>query len=445
MDDIDDDTTNIDSHTSHDHAGGDVEAGNNGVALAFGGTTSPSIPDETTELTPNSNVSRNSNQNNSNQSSNLQPGDARYQNHQNERTAAAASSSPSSSASRQQTLEEQTHTIQSSTQQSSSSQSNVVVSEDEPEITQPDAETLQSRLETQLHYLTDQSEMYKHSTQTWTVIVSLLLMRIWLEAIISGDIGLMSISLVCTSYFLRWKRYRAMQVQRFDERIEYLTQLSNNDGHSGDDERDMNDDENDDEEVGLSESNVGAGGSGSGSMRSRRWRRQNRNRLRMEFDRDDHVDFEMLSFQAQLALALMESQQMMQNGVNNENNRQNEQSRGVSDETKEKWNSFEFSNEKDFHALVEKNLKWNDYDSAKGDKEGEVEAPSCCICLCEYEEGEKMIQLPCGHVFHGDCIDSWTQNHSTCPLCNAELEDSNSNVNAEDDSTSNVTSIRVYV
>ena len=32
------------------------------------------------------------------------------------------------------------------------------------------------------------------------------------------------------------------------------------------------------------------------------------------------------------------------------------------------------------------------------------EDPSCSICLCEYEEGEKVTWLPCSHSFHASCI-----------------------------------------
>ena len=31
------------------------------------------------------------------------------------------------------------------------------------------------------------------------------------------------------------------------------------------------------------------------------------------------------------------------------------------------------------------------------------------MCLCEYEEGDLLRNLKCGHDFHRDCIDQWLQ------------------------------------
>ncbi|XP_050214294.1 E3 ubiquitin-protein ligase SGR9, amyloplastic-like [Mercurialis annua] len=40
----------------------------------------------------------------------------------------------------------------------------------------------------------------------------------------------------------------------------------------------------------------------------------------------------------------------------------------------------------------------------------------CVICLAK-EEGEEIIKLGCGHVFHGDCIIKWLETSHLCPLC----------------------------
>merc|ERR1712176_1321368 len=45
---------------------------------------------------------------------------------------------------------------------------------------------------------------------------------------------------------------------------------------------------------------------------------------------------------------------------------------------------------------------------------------TCSICLEEYEQGECIRVLTCGHTFHSSCIFPWlTERSPTCPLCKA--------------------------
>jgi hypothetical protein len=46
----------------------------------------------------------------------------------------------------------------------------------------------------------------------------------------------------------------------------------------------------------------------------------------------------------------------------------------------------------------------------------------CTICIYDFEHNEKIKQLPCGHLFHPDCIDNWLGNYSyKCPTCKKEI------------------------
>ncbi|XP_059318246.1 E3 ubiquitin-protein ligase At4g11680-like [Lycium ferocissimum] len=45
------------------------------------------------------------------------------------------------------------------------------------------------------------------------------------------------------------------------------------------------------------------------------------------------------------------------------------------------------------------------------------EDAECCICLCSYEDGIELRELPCCHHFHAACIDKWLYINATCPLC----------------------------
>ncbi|KAG8632648.1 probable E3 ubiquitin-protein ligase RHG1A isoform X2 [Manihot esculenta] len=47
----------------------------------------------------------------------------------------------------------------------------------------------------------------------------------------------------------------------------------------------------------------------------------------------------------------------------------------------------------------------------------EVEAEPCCICQEEYNNGEDVGTLDCGHDFHTDCIKQWLMLKNWCPIC----------------------------
>ena len=55
---------------------------------------------------------------------------------------------------------------------------------------------------------------------------------------------------------------------------------------------------------------------------------------------------------------------------------------------------------------------------------GAFAGDSCIICFSDYEEGERLAKLVCGHSYHEDCIRMWFQNSHPrrCPLCQTRCD-----------------------
>ncbi|KAL4182242.1 hypothetical protein AMTRI_Chr12g274980 [Amborella trichopoda] len=47
----------------------------------------------------------------------------------------------------------------------------------------------------------------------------------------------------------------------------------------------------------------------------------------------------------------------------------------------------------------------------------------CAVCLNRFESVELLRLLPkCKHAFHVECVDTWLESHSTCPLCRVRVD-----------------------
>jgi hypothetical protein len=256
-------------------------------------------------------------------------------------------------------------------------------------------------------------EYNRRGSSVCVVILILVLFRLWLEALFEGDVALMIISSMMTVYIYAWRRHRELMEESLTMQIEQEQERMRESG----------------EETGIEVGNVrheeeDHDGDGAESRAERRRRRRARRDLManindfeglhnfMVRNNEDHVDLEMLGFQAQLAFAIMESQRhiIQTGGYGRPDDDGANETRGVSDAVKAAWRSFEYDVN---DPIVQK---------CEDLKPHKNEDPSCCICLCEYEEKETLIQLNCGHVYHKSCIDSWCQNHTRCPLCNQDLE-----------------------
>ena len=51
----------------------------------------------------------------------------------------------------------------------------------------------------------------------------------------------------------------------------------------------------------------------------------------------------------------------------------------------------------------------------------------CCICLVTQNLGQRVYKLPCGHLYHPECLLDWIKRHCTCPVCRFELPTDDSN------------------
>jgi E3 ubiquitin-protein ligase RNF115/126 len=55
---------------------------------------------------------------------------------------------------------------------------------------------------------------------------------------------------------------------------------------------------------------------------------------------------------------------------------------------------------------------------------------SCSVCKEEFELQQKLIYLPCKHIYHDECILPWLKERNSCPTCRFELPSEDSEVDA---------------
>mmetsp|Transcript_5496 Transcript_5496/g.11966 ORF Transcript_5496/g.11966 Transcript_5496/m.11966 type:complete len:482 (+) Transcript_5496:270-1715(+) len=294
--------------------------------------------------------------------------------------------------------------------------------EDEEGNLQPDP-TTHPFLTSQIHA---ERELRYRRQSTCTLLILFFLIRLWIEAILKKDVGLIFLSMMGTTWTYRWFVSRRAAEEDYDRQI-----AEERNAAAG----------------GLEGAVADREGTGAGTGAD----------AAVNFD----PDLGLMSFQAQLALAILESQrQMFENGGYGGNDlRGAGDGPGVTDEAKGKWKSYEWGDDAEETARLAgltrtssaaaiKRSGSNDsnygsvstalteddegYDEGGLDKSSKLEGgllpkgfddeePSCSICLCEYELGEKVIRLPCDHVYHETCLASWTENHVRCPLCNCDL------------------------
>lgn len=76
--------------------------------------------------------------------------------------------------------------------------------------------------------------------------------------------------------------------------------------------------------------------------------------------------------------------------------------------------------------------------------EGYIKDFSCAICICEYEEGDLLREIPCGHLFHNKCIDPWLLGSSPfCPLCKDDVRSRAATLNNNNNETNQMEVIEI--
>jgi len=55
------------------------------------------------------------------------------------------------------------------------------------------------------------------------------------------------------------------------------------------------------------------------------------------------------------------------------------------------------------------------------------EKSSCSICQDDYNDGDRVLHLPCKHNFHKNCVTKWLTMHNSCPMCRLSVHDPSEN------------------
>ena len=101
------------------------------------------------------------------------------------------------------------------------------------------------------------------------------------------------------------------------------------------------------------------------------------------------------------------------------------------DDEFEEYEEFEgdFSDEYDnYQNPIEQNILDNLPETKIEDiNKLDPEKKNCVICLEDFRNGENVINLPCIHLFHKNCINDWLKNQNSCPICKFKLTQENMN------------------
>jgi hypothetical protein len=53
--------------------------------------------------------------------------------------------------------------------------------------------------------------------------------------------------------------------------------------------------------------------------------------------------------------------------------------------------------------------------------QGKTHTMTCAVCLDDYKDGDQLLELVCGHLYHDACIREWLGKHKQCPCCRHDV------------------------
>jgi Ring finger domain len=59
----------------------------------------------------------------------------------------------------------------------------------------------------------------------------------------------------------------------------------------------------------------------------------------------------------------------------------------------------------------------NSTETENKDVDDDDEPPMCTICYLDLQDGDRVADIPCQHLFHVDCLKVWLNRRNVCPLC----------------------------
>ena len=76
--------------------------------------------------------------------------------------------------------------------------------------------------------------------------------------------------------------------------------------------------------------------------------------------------------------------------------------------------SHSYSSSSKNTEIILESVRLNEVENLSPDKK------RCCICMEYFKKNDKIINLPCVHMFHNNCIRPWYNENYSCPICKNE-------------------------